>query len=71
MFKVSGYYSEQHCVKVSVFAVFWSVFSRIRDEYGEIWSISPYSVQMQENTDQKNSEYRYFSRIGKKCLVRR
>ena len=33
--------------------VFWSVFSRIRAEYGEIIRISPYSVQMRENTDQK------------------
>ena len=31
---------------------FWSVFSRIRTEYGEIPSISPYSVRMQENADQ-------------------
>ena len=30
---------------------FWSVFSHV-----------PYSVQMRENTDQKNSEYGYFSR---------
>ena len=28
---------------------------------------SPYSVQMRENTDQKNSEYGYFSRSVKKC----
>ena len=28
-------------------------FSRIRTEYGEIRSISPYSVQMRENTDQE------------------
>ena len=41
---------------------FWSVFSRIRTEYGEIRSVSPYSVQMRENTDQKNSKYGYFSR---------
>ena len=33
--------------------LFWSVFSRIRTEYGEIQSISPYSFQMLENTDQK------------------
>ena len=33
--------------------LFWSVFSRIRTEYGEILSISPYSVQMWGNTDQK------------------
>ena len=30
---------------------FWSVFSRIRTEYGEIRSITPYSVWMRENTD--------------------
>ena len=41
---------------------FWSVFSRIQTEYEEIRSISPYSVQMPENTDQKISEYGYFSR---------
>ena len=31
--------------------LFWSVFFRTRTEYGEIWSISPYSVGMQENTE--------------------
>ena len=41
---------------------FWSLFSRIRTEFGEIWSIYPYSVGMPENTDQKNSEYGPFSR---------
>ena len=40
----------------------WSVFSLIRTEYGEIQSISPYSVQMRENVDQNNSEYGHFSR---------
>ena len=39
---------------------FWSVFSRIQTEYEEKRSVFPYSVQMQENTDQKNSEYGYF-----------
>ena len=38
-------------------ALFWSVFSRIWTGYGEIRSISPYSVRMRENTDQNNSEY--------------
>ena len=38
------------------------LFSGIRTEYGKIWSISTYSVQMRENMDQKNSEYGYFSR---------
>ena len=40
---------------------FWSVFSLIRIEYGEILSISPYLVRMWENEDQKNSEYSHFS----------
>ena len=43
---------------------FWSAFSRNRTEYGEIWSISPYSVQMRENTDQENSEQKHFIHIG-------
>ena len=40
---------------------FWSVFSRIRTEYGETRSIPPYSVRIRENTNQKNSEYGHFS----------
>ena len=44
---------------------FWSLFFRIRTEYGEIQSISPYSVRMRANTDQKNSEYGHFSRSVK------
>ena len=44
--------------------LFWSVFSRIRTVYGEIRSISRYSVRMQENTDQNNSKYGHFSRSG-------
>ena len=44
-----------HCVKsVQIRSFFWSVFSRIRTEYGEILRISLYSVRMRENTDQKN-----------------
>ena len=47
-----------HCVKksVQIRIYFWSVFSRIRTEYGgilRILRISPYSVRMRENTDQK------------------
>ena len=37
--------------------LFWSAFSRIQTEYGEIQSISPHLVQMRENGDQNNSEY--------------
>ena len=45
-----------HCVKsVQIRSFFWSVFSRI-------WTIiSPYSVRMRENTDQKNSVFGHFS----------
>ena len=32
---------------------FWSVFFRIRTEYGEKLGISPHSVRMWKNTDQK------------------
>ena len=40
---------------------FWSTFFRIRTEYGEIYRISPYSVRMRKNTEQKNSEQGHFS----------
>ena len=50
--------------KCSYSEFFWSVFPRIRAEHETIRSISPYSVQKQENTDQKNSEYGHFSRSG-------
>ena len=46
--------NKQHCVKfVQKRSFFWSGFSRIRTGYGEIRIISPYSVRMQENKDQK------------------
>ena len=40
---------------------FWSVFSRIPTEYGEILRISPYWVRMRENAYQKNSKHGHFS----------
>ena len=40
--------------------LFWSAFSFIWTEYGEIRNISPYSVQMRENADQNNSEHGHF-----------
>ena len=43
--------------------LFWSVFSRIRTEYGEMLRISPYSVRMRKNTDQNNSEYGHFCAV--------
>ena len=42
--------------------LFSSAFSRIRIEYGDTRSISPYSVQMRGNPGQNNSEYEHFSR---------
>ena len=43
-----------NCVKsVQIRRFFWPVFSRIPTKYGEIRSISSYSVRMRENTDQK------------------
>ena len=42
----------------------WSVISRIRTEYGEILRKSLYSIQMRENTGQKNSKYGHFLRGG-------
>ena len=41
---------------------FWSVFSRIRVEYGDLRSKSPYFVRMREYTDHKNSKYGKFLR---------
>ena len=40
---------------------FCSAFSCIPPKYGKMRSISPYSVWLRENTEQKNSEYRHFS----------
>ena len=53
---------KNHCVKsVQIGSFFWFVFSHIRTEYGEIRSISPYSVEMRENTDQKKTVFGHFS----------
>ena len=51
---IFGRSSGSHCVKnIQIPSIFWSVFSRTWTEYGEILRISPYSVRMRENTDQK------------------
>ena len=54
--------ADTHCVKCPYSEFFWSAFSHIWTKYGEILRISPYSVLIREDTDQKNSEYGYFSR---------
>ena len=41
---------------------FWSVFSCIQTEYGDLTRKSPYSVQIQENMDQKKLSIGHFSR---------
>ena len=48
--------------KVSIFGDILVRIFYIRTEYGEILRISPYSLRMLENADQKNSEYWQFLR---------
>ena len=46
-FPLEHFFSKQHCLKsVEIWRFFWSVFSRIRTEYREIFCISPFSVRM-------------------------
>ena len=44
--------------------------SRIRTEYGEIWSISSYSVRMRENRTRKNPVFGHFSRSDSYSIVK-
>ena len=58
------------CEKCPYSELLWFAFSRIRTEYGEIRSISPYSVEIRENADQNNSEYGNFLRsVFKKSQI--
>ena len=53
-----------HLVKnCPYFKFFWNVFFRIQTEYGDVLFKPPYLVQIWGNTDQKNSEYGYFSLV--------
>ena len=45
---------------------FLTMFSGIWTEYGDLVRRSLYSVQMKENTDQKNSEYGRFLRSAQR-----
>ena len=36
---------------------FWSVFSCIRTEYGDLWSKYPYSDRIQENNKPEKTQY--------------
>ena len=49
--------------------LFWSAFSRIGTEYGEILRIPPYSVWMQEYADQNNSEYGHILHSDMHCFI--
>ena len=52
-----------HCVKnVQMWSLFWSVFSHILPEYGELIRKSPYSVWMGEIQTRRNSVIWHFSR---------
>ena len=50
------------CVKRVRMRSYSGPFGLNTEKYGEIRFISPYSVQMRENTDQNNSEYGHVSR---------
>ena len=54
------YEGQPLCEKCPYLKFFWLVFSRIWTKYGEIRGVSPYSFQMREKSDQKNSEYEHF-----------
>ena len=51
-------------VKCLYLELFWSAFSRLWTEYGEVVRISPYSDRMRKNAGENNSEYEHFLRIG-------
>ena len=48
--------------KRSYLEFLWFAFSLIWTKYADIRSISPYSLRMRENADQKSLEYEHFSR---------
>ena len=49
--------------------LFWSVFSCIRTEYGEMLCISPHSFQIRKNKDLNNSEYGHFLRNVQEIII--
>ena len=54
MFKIELFAKISHCVEsVQIRSFFWSVFSRIRTEYGYLLCKFSYSVLIRQNTDQK------------------
>ena len=64
-----------HCVKsvrIRSYCQYlpFRIQSRIRTKYGEIQSISTYSLRMRENADQNNSKYEHFLRSGSYAFMR-
>ena len=55
--------------KCPYFELFWSAFSRIPTEEGEILRISPYSARMRENTDQNNVESDNFYALTDRIIM--
>ena len=46
--------TQKHCIKsVQIRSYFWSLFFCIRIEYEDLLRKSPYSIRIQENTEQK------------------
>ena len=63
-------YGLYHCGKsAQIQSFFWSLFSCIRTEYGELLRKSLYWVQIQENTGQKQLHiiFGHFSRSAQNC----
>ena len=49
----TGKYGKHRVKSIQIRSFFWSLFSRISTEYGEILCISPFCVRMRESTDQQ------------------
>ena len=69
------YKNYHHCAKnVQIRSFFWSVFSRIWTDYGEIWSISPYTSPNAGKFGLENTPYldiflAVSSNTNMKCLI--
>ena len=60
-----SYWKPTLCEKCPYSEFFWSAFSCVQTEHGEIFRISLYSVHMRENAKQNNSEHGHFLRSVK------
>ena len=55
MMLIMNFISDIHCVRsVQIRSYFWSVFSCIRTEYGDLL---PYSFRLKENADKELTPY--------------